>query len=87
MPIYNGRSVLRIFITQVAAGAKNSSAKAVNDLETVAGKTFMTSGHRPLHDVSVRLVGSYDDTILRQIDTLASEAIARGACYNKSRDR
>ncbi|KAF8065048.1 glycoside hydrolase family 5 protein [Lyophyllum atratum] len=50
--------LLRVFITRVAAGAKGSSAKAVNDLETVA-------------------VGSYDDTILRQIDVLASEAHAR----------
>ncbi|GLB39737.1 putative cellulase (glycosyl hydrolase family 5) [Lyophyllum shimeji] len=50
--------LLRVFITRVAAGAKGSSATAVNDLETVA-------------------VGSYDDTILRQIDVLASEAHAR----------
>ncbi|KAF8152990.1 glycoside hydrolase family 5 protein [Crassisporium funariophilum] len=50
--------LLRIFITRVTAGNKGSSAKAVNDLETVA-------------------VGSYDDTILRQIDQLAVEARAR----------
>ncbi|PFH51190.1 glycoside hydrolase family 5 protein [Amanita thiersii Skay4041] len=50
--------LLRIFITRIAAGAKGSSASAVNDLETVT-------------------VGSYDDTILQRIDTLAAEAHAR----------
>ncbi|KAH0578621.1 hypothetical protein H2248_003759 [Termitomyces sp. 'cryptogamus'] len=50
--------LLRVFITRVAAGAKGSSAQAVDDLETVA-------------------VGSYDDTILTQIDVLASEAHSR----------
>ncbi|KAG6848412.1 hypothetical protein H0H93_000407, partial [Arthromyces matolae] len=50
--------LLRVFITRVAAGAKGSSAQAVNDLETVA-------------------VGSYDDTILTQIDQLAYEAHSR----------
>ncbi|KAG6833269.1 hypothetical protein H0H87_009444 [Tephrocybe sp. NHM501043] len=29
--------LLRVFITRVAAGAKGSSANAVNDLETVSG--------------------------------------------------
>ncbi|KAG5720878.1 hypothetical protein E4T56_gene15245 [Termitomyces sp. T112] len=67
--------LLRVFITRVAAGAKGSSAQAVDDLETVAGKVIHFQKTSLYHEFSS--VGSYDDTILTQIDVLASEAHSR----------
>ena len=55
-----------------------SSAVAVNDLETVAGKPFLyiLCQLKPI-DHAYRTVGSYDDNILKKIDQLAAEAHAR----------